>query len=95
MQVFDAVLSRQLGPTRPVTPLTDAEKQQLQQLVTKHAQAGHLRKDEQDLAAKIQERTKTAPPSVKALLWVFTPPPAGYPWWKVRKHAQIGRPMRL
>ena len=84
LQVFDEVLSSQLGSTRPVVPLDNTERQQLQRLVVKHAEAGHLKKGGNDLSEKIQERTKTAPPAVKVLLWIFTPPPASEPWWKVR-----------
>lgn len=82
-QLFDEVLSSQLGPTRPVVPLDNTEKQQLQRLVAVHKAAGHLKKGGNDLSEKIQERTKTAPPAVKVLLWIFTPPPASDPWWKV------------
>lgn len=88
-QVFDGVLSRQLGPTRLVLPLDATEKQQVQRLVTKHRQAGHLKKGGDDIAQKIEERSRTAPPAVKVLLWIFAPPPASEPWWKVRDMSTV------
>ena len=37
MQIFEAVFSRQLGPTRPVAPLTEQERVRLRELVQTHA----------------------------------------------------------
>ena len=37
MQIFEAVFSRQLGPTRPVAPLTEQERARLRELVQTHA----------------------------------------------------------
>ncbi|CAL8472117.1 g11659 [Coccomyxa elongata] len=94
-QVFDGVLSRQLGQTRPVLPLDATEKQQVQRLVTKHRQAGHLKKGGDDIAQKIEERSRTAPPAVKVLLWIFAPPPANEPWWKRLPRRLVNAPARL
>ncbi len=37
MQIFEAVFNRQLGPTRPVAPLTEQERARLRELVQTHA----------------------------------------------------------
>ena len=42
MQMFEAVFNRQLGPTRPIAPLSETEKARLRELVTQHAP--HLRR---------------------------------------------------
>ncbi len=56
MQIFDAVLNRQLGPTRPIAPLSETEKARLRELVTQHAP--HLRRKQfTTLEDKLHVRT--------------------------------------
>jgi hypothetical protein len=83
LQVFEAVLSRELGPTRPVVPISAAERDRLQELLVKHRDNLH---GQSDFYNKIQKEMQAhnVPSSVKVLLWVFTPPPDTDPLWKVR-----------
>lgn len=83
MQVFETVLSKELGPTRPVAHISEGEQHELQRLVVKHA--SHLRESQGDVYQKIQEKMAIhgVPRSVKILFWVFTPPSPRDPWWMV------------
>ena len=74
MQIFEAVLSKELGPTRPLKPLTQQQMERVQRLVKQNA--GHLHDDDANLAAKIEEKTRDprVPGVVRTLLWIFTPP---------------------
>jgi hypothetical protein len=66
------VLAEELGPTKPLKPLTPQQHQRVQQLVAQNR--GHLHDDDKDIGAKLREKTRDAPSFVKVLLWIVTPP---------------------
>lgn len=83
-QIFEAVLEKQMGPTRPMTPLTPAQQERVQRLVVQNKV--HLHDDDANIAAKIEAKTRDprVPGFVRTLLWIFTPPGPHDPIAQVR-----------
>ena len=73
-QIFDAVMAREMGATKPIMPLAPEQRARVQALVAKNRT--HLRDDDTNLSAKIQEKTRDprVPGFVRVLLWIVTPP---------------------
>lgn len=95
-QIFNAVFSGQLGPTRPIAPLSDGEKARLRELVTQHAP--HLRRKQfTTLEDKLHEKypNQEIPVPIQLLLWIFTPAPPGSPIWVKIPRRILNLPAKL
>ena len=83
-QIFEMVMLKELGPTKPLSALAPEQKERVQQLVAKNRT--HLHDDDTTLSAKLQEKTRDprVPGFVRVLLWIVTPPSPRAPIGEVR-----------